>query len=114
MTPDQRAQLIDAMARAMYARLDVGAWESETPEITDEMIDAATWALDAALAWRPPCPECEGDGFAARPGSYDRATGDEKPCGACGGSGEANSPRIGWIPEGGGTFRPFDGEIEVL
>jgi len=108
MTPDQRAQLVEAGKRGLV-ELFAGFRYSDPNE--SDIVNAV---LDALLAFRFPCPECEGDGFAARPGSYDRATGDEKPCGACGGSGEANSPRIGWIPEGGGTFRPFDGEIEVL
>ena len=91
MTPEMRAQLVEAMARADHERTravalkyDVPylAWEDLEPAEREIITDAAEVALAAAEAWRPPCPTCGGTG-------HDRT----KPipsvfhCPACGGSG---------------------------
>ena len=85
MTPDQRAQLVEAGKRGLV-ELFAGFRYSDPNE--SDIVNAV---LDALLAFRFPCPECEGTGF----GGVREGDGlHDSGCPSCGGSGEADSPRM--------------------
>ena len=109
MTPDQRAQLIEAIEERLDEFLDeadcCGDSRSHRPRpvwLANEH-PAGTWmraasaaVLDALFAHRFPCPEenCE-----------NGIVGGHWKCSTCKGSGEADSPRIALVEQVGWKSR---------
>ena len=97
MTPDQRAQLEEAMTQALVklCEVDGDGRACDAPHFHREDARAA---LDALLAFRFPCPEY-----------FHAAFGPNAECATCHGSGEADSPRIALVEQVRGCAIP-DGD----